>query len=152
MYFWRIEQLKTQMAARPLTDRETLPYLVIYSALMSAAWLIPVPSLNLWDIVTAIWGIALAVFGTIYIYRQNGGDRGNHFLQRYFALGWVVAIRWVAGFIPCALAFHGVIAFTGVYSESTTWYDFLFQGSAEAVLYWRIAHHVRDLATRTTQS
>lgn len=36
MYFWRVEELKTEMAARPLSEREALPYLVVFVALSTA--------------------------------------------------------------------------------------------------------------------
>ena len=83
MYFWRIEQLKTEMAARPLSEREALPYLVVFVALSSAVAYIPQTTQNLWDGVGTVWSVLLAVVGTIYIYRQNGGAGGQHFLQRY---------------------------------------------------------------------
>ena len=35
MYFFKIEPLKKQLRDRTLTDREALPYLLIFTALMS---------------------------------------------------------------------------------------------------------------------
>ena len=150
MYFWRIEQLKTEMAVRPLSEREAFPYLVVFVALSSAGAYIPQTTQNLWDGVGAVWSVLLAVVGTIYIYRQNGGASGQHFLQRYFAVGWVVAIRWLVVFILAAVVFYATLAAVGADTESTHWYDFLFLAVVEAVIYWRIGHHVRDLAQRTT--
>ena len=73
MYFWRIEKLKTQMAARPLSEREALPYLVVFVGLSAAVSYIPQTMSNVWDGLGAACSIALALVGTIYIYRQNGG-------------------------------------------------------------------------------
>jgi hypothetical protein len=150
MYFWRIEKLKTKMAARPLSEREALPYLVVFIALPSAVAYIPQTSQNLWDGLGEVWSDLLAVVGTIYIYRQNGGAGGQHFLQRFFAVGWVVCIRWLVVIILAAAAFYGTLAAVGADTESTHWYDFLLLAFVEAVIYWRIGHHVRDLAQRTT--
>lgn len=149
MYFWRIEKLKSEMAARPLSEREALPYLVVFVGLCAAVGYIPQSVANVWDGLGAFWSVALAVLGTIYIYRQNGGADGRHFLQRYFAIGWVVAIRWLAIVILAAVAFSALIEFLGNESEETTWYEFLFLAIVEIVVYWRIGHHVRDLAERT---
>jgi hypothetical protein len=149
MYFWRIEKLKRQMAARPLSEREVLPYLVVFVALSAAVGYIPQATRNVWDGLGAVWSILLAVVGSIYIYRQNGGPGGQHFLQRYFAVGWVVSLRWLVVFIGASVAFYGTLAAVGADTDNTHWYDFLFFAVAEAVIYWRIGHHVRDLASRT---
>ena len=150
MYFWRIEKLKTELVAHPLSERETLPYLVVFVGLSAAVGYIPQTMSNVWDGLGAAWSVALAVVATIYIYRQNGGAGGQHFLQRYFAIGWVVAIRWLVVFILATVAFYGTLAAVGADTESTHWYDFLFLAVVEAVIYWRIGYHVRDLAQRTT--
>lgn len=150
MYFWRIEKLKSEMAARPLSEREALPYLVVYVAFFAALSSIPDPIINVWDGLGAAWSIALAVFGTIYIYRQNGGANGQHFLQRYFAISWVVTIRWLVLVLFVAIAFFTFLAVLGKDAEETTWYDFLFFAAVEAIVYWRIGRHVRDLAQRTS--
>ena len=81
MYFWRIGNLKTELAARPLSEREALPYLVASMVVLTAATYIPQAEYTLWDYLTAAWSISLAAVGTIYIYRENGGARGRHFLQ-----------------------------------------------------------------------
>ena len=150
MYFWHIEKLKSEMAARPLSEREALPYLVVSVALNSAVAFIPQTTHNVWDGLGAASSVLLAVVGTIYIYRQNGGAEGQHFLQRYFAVGWVVSVRWFAVLILVTVAFYGTLAAVGADIESTHWYDFLFLAVVEAVIYWRIGHHVRDLVQRAT--
>lgn len=149
MYFWRIEKLKAQMAARPLSEREALPYLVVFVGLSAAVGYIPPTMSNVWDGLGAAWSVALAVVATIYIYCQNGGADGQHFLQRYFAIGWVVGIRWLVVIVLTTIAFIATLTALGLKTEHTTWYNFMFFAIAEAVVYWRIGHHVRDLANRT---
>jgi hypothetical protein len=104
---------------------------------------------NVWDVLGAVWSVLLAVLGSIYIYRQNGGAAGHHFLQRYLVVGLVVALRCVFVFVVAAFAFAGTLIALGADIETPHWYDFLFGAAFETVLYWRIGHHVRDLATRT---
>ncbi|MES2706821.1 MAG: hypothetical protein V4726_09490 [Verrucomicrobiota bacterium] len=149
MYFWRIEKLKTRMAARLLSEREELPYLVVTIALYSAAVCLPQTAQNFWDGLGAAWSVLLAVVGTIHIYRRNGGAAGRHFLQRYFAVGWVVTVRCLVVFILAGVAFYGTLTGMGVDAEDTQWYDFLFFAVVETALYWRIGWHVGDLAQRT---
>jgi hypothetical protein len=151
MYFWRIEKLKAQMAARPLSEREALPYLVVFIGLSAAVGYIPQTMSNVWDGLRAAWSVALAVVATIYIYRQNGGADGQHFLQRYFAIGWVVGIRWLVVLVLATIAFIATLTALGLETKHTTWYDFMFFAIGEVVVYWRIGHHVRDLANRTRE-
>jgi len=150
MYFWRIEKLKTQMAARPLTDREALPYLVVYVTLSAIVCCFPLAISNVWDALGGAWTAILAVIGTIYIYRQNGGADGQHFLQRYLAIGWVVTLRWLVVIVVCAIPIIVVVEVVGATMDATTWYEFFFIGIAETIIYWRIGHHVRDLSQRST--
>lgn len=49
MYFWRIEKLKSEMAARLLSQREELPYLVVYGALAALVMAVPATGFNFWD-------------------------------------------------------------------------------------------------------
>lgn len=149
MYFWRIEKLKRNMASRPLSERETLPYLVTFVALSSAALCLPQELANTRDYLGAVWTLLLAIFGTIYIYRRNGGAEGSHFLQRYFAIGWVVTVRWLVVTIPVVVAYYGVLVVAGDDLEETYWYEPLLFGLLELAVYWRIGHHVCDLAQRT---
>lgn len=149
MYFWRIEKLKQEMAARPLTERQALPYLVVYCALYSAAGFVSPELENHWDFAGAIWSLLIVILGTIHIYHQNGGNEGHHFLQRYFAIGWVVGLRWLAIWVVYLVAFYVLLGYFGPEVEGSQWYDFLGIALFETLIYWRIGCHVRDLAMRT---
>jgi hypothetical protein len=149
MYFWRIEQLKAKMALAPLSDREVLPYFVVFVALSAAVSYLPSTTYNIWDGLTGLFSVLLAIVSTVYIYHQNGGAAGQHFLQRYFALGWVVTLRWFGPILLAFIAYLTALEAAGVSSDSTTWHNVLFIVVAELVIYIRIAHHVRDLAQRT---
>ena len=149
MYFWRLEKLKAQLAGQPLSERQALPYLIVFVAMFTAVSYIPATVTNVWDRLGALWSVAMAVLGTIYIYRQNGGAEGQHFLQRYLAIGWVVGIRWLVIIALAMVEFIALLTALGADIGDTTWYEFLFVALAEAVVYWRIGYHVRDLAERT---
>ncbi len=150
MYFWRIDNLKSEMAARPLSDREVLPYLIAFVVLSAVVMSFPHAVFNTWDGLSAALSIFLAFAGTIYIYLKNGGNKGQHFLQRYFSIGWVVALRLCAVVFVCAIAFFALLefAFSKTITDATTWYEFLFYAVVEICYYWRIAHHVHDVSQR----
>ena len=100
MYFWNVTELKAKLRQAPVTDREAMPYLVVYSGFTAATLFSPVSDMNLQDVIAVLSVILASVLGPIYVYRQNGGAAGSQLLQRFFVLGWVVLIRVLAVFIP----------------------------------------------------
>lgn len=145
MYFWRIEELKARLAHGPLSEREVLPYLVLFAAIAYVAPFFPAESMNVWDYLGASWAAALAVGGTLYAFRRNGGRAGANFVQHYLAIGWVVGVRWVV-FLA---ALFVVYLFLVDPPQETTWHEALFFCIAELILWERIAHHIGDLAATT---
>lgn len=149
MYFWQIEELKRELIARPLTDRKVLPYLLIFLGSTGLLPVFPTESMNLWDYAGATWTLLLAIVGTIYLYRCNGGAAGIHFVQRYLSIGWVVAVRW--GVVVMA-AFVAMLFLIDTSAEETTPQVALFFIIAEVVLYERIGHHIRTVANPPLRS
>lgn len=157
MYFWRIEALKARLIQAPLSDREVLPYFVLTMAitwaLFAAYDLFPAGSTSLWSILGHGWSFVLVVVGTLYIYRQNGGSAGEHLLQRYLVIGWVVSIRWLTGILAVLGALTlAVMAIDDLYiPESPSWQEATVIGVLEALYYWRLGHHVSQVAHPETR-
>ena len=149
MYFWRIEDLKRDLITRPLTDREVLPYLLIFVGITALVPIFPMESMNLWDYAAAIWTLLLAVAGTLYAYQCNGAAAGLHFVQRYLAIGWVVAVRW--GVVVMA-AFVVLLFFVDSSGDETTPTYALFWMVAEVVFYERMGYHIRAVASTPLRS
>ena len=107
MYFLRYKSLKEKLRTRSLSDREALPYLVLFAGLAAVAYLLPnTEEFNTWDWIQGTLSVALAVGGVIYAYRQNGGRQGFDLIQKYVVLGWVVTVRCLLVFIPCGIALY----------------------------------------------
>jgi hypothetical protein len=143
MHFWRIEELKNKLKEKPLTEREALPYFLIYSALTTLVSILPTEETNFWDYVDVVSALIVTLAGTVYTFRCNGGTEGSHFLQRYFAIGWVVVLRWGVVVFPLFILVLGV-------TEETTWHDAVYFGVAAIVYYQRLGHHMRDVAASTS--
>ena len=139
------------MATRTLTDREVLPYVVVFNVLTSAALMLPTLSVNRWDVAGAICSILLAIVGTLYVYRHNNGAAGENFLQRWLVIGWVVAVRWAALLVAMLVVLFVIAELVGEISEDTTWYELLVFAFWELIFYGRLAHHVGDVAQRKAQ-
>ena len=145
MYFLRYQPLKDKLRARSMSDREALPYLIIFSGLAAAVYLFPTTlDYNLWDWIGGGLGIFLGIFGVIYSYVRNGGRQGFDLIQKYVVIGWVVTVRCGLGFIPCAVAFYYATETFGLSIDKTSWLDTLFYGGFEVILYQRIGRHIAD--------
>jgi hypothetical protein len=143
MKFWKLDKLKTQLRSEMLSELESLHYLVMYVVLTEFALYMPKGELNRWDYLEAVIALVCAVGGTVYVYRCNGGAQGVQFLQRYLAVGWVVAIRMMAWVLPLF-----VVLFLGLdlIKEETNWQMVLFWSLFFVALYVRTGHHVADIA------
>jgi hypothetical protein len=147
MYFWQIEKLKSLLVSRPLSEREVLHYAMWSSALVYLISSYPRTMNGIWDMAGAILGLVITVLGTIFIYRQNGGASGQHFLQRYVAIGWVVSIRWFVFVLVAAVLFGALLSMAGVsVTGQTTWQEFIFSAVMEVILFRNIGLHVRSVA------
>ncbi len=153
MYFWRIKQLKAEMIQQPLTDREVVPYLiaslVVIGLALAAASHLPATS-TLDDYFSVFNTVALGL-GTYYIYLQNQGANGQHLLQRYIVIGWVIGIRWlVAYLVGTFIITIGVYFSASLPIEASMVMLLIFNVIAVLVYYWLVGHHVRDVALRTS--
>lgn len=147
MFFWRITRLKERLAEAPLSPREELPYVIAYVVLSTGAMYIPYGDAQIPQAADGVAATAIAVAGTLYVYHQNGGADGRFFLQRYFALGWVIAVRFVAALLGIYVAYGVALAVAGAeYPDRTPWYETLFLWIAQVILFYRLGMHARDLS------
>jgi hypothetical protein len=142
MHVFNIRTLKATLKARALSSGEAVRYIAAQGALLS--WLfIPGDTTVDWMFLT---NPLLALAGTYYCYRCNGGADGIRLAERYLAIGWVVMCRGIA-FLLLPLAI-GLAAWTLATAG---------EGPDEAVLsttlvgllvlmYWRIGVHLADVA------
>jgi hypothetical protein len=142
MYFWRIEELKARLRKSPLREREVLPYLLIFLVVNELASLIPPSTMNFWDYAAVVCGAVLTIFGTMYVYKMNGGNEGSHFLRRYLSLGWVVVIRVVAFALPG----FAVLSLLFEQPRQTDAISFGYFAAVWILLYQQLGKHVRDVA------
>lgn len=146
MHIWRIEQLKDEIRERGMADDDVISYFVASMGLLGAAGALPLVLPGPWNWVQVGWNVLLGFAGTFYLYQANRGRMGQLFLQRFFALGWVIGIRWL---LACGLIFGPLVAgFLLVQGAPVLppWVYGLSWAGATVVFYWRIAVHLRDLS------
>ncbi len=143
MYFWNIDKLKSDFKQGSVTEKSILKYLIAYTIFLGVAML-PYGETNQFDLFSTVLMIPLSVFGILYAYACNGGDSGDNFIAKYFAIGWVVTIRFIVLLIPLAFIIGIVVATTGVeIPEETTLLDVFIESTITVFLFWRIAVHIK---------
>ena len=125
-------------------------YVAVQAAVV-AALVVPTPGQDLppwWHFLVSA---AVAVAGVYFCYNQNGGAGGERFAERYFSIGWVVAVR--VG-VTCVVigAITAIILFAILTPDPS---DDAGAGLIELVGYglmvvsfWRTGVHVGDVARR----
>lgn len=146
MYFIKYHPLKDQLRKRTITDREALPYFVIFTALTALVCGFPLThGFNSWDTVSVFMSTGLAIGGVMYAYLNNGGSRGYDLIQKYVVLGWVVSVRCILALIPLGIFLYLIGEFMGLIdSEATGWFDVAIIAIMEIILYQRIGRHIKD--------
>jgi hypothetical protein len=143
MYFWNINQLKSDFNEGVVTERSVLKYLIAYTILVGIV-MIPYGEVNQFDMFSSALMIPLSVFGILYAYTCNGGDSGNNFIAKYFAISWVITVRFIAYFIPLAFIIGIIVGASGAeIPEGTTLWDVFIEVTATVFLFWRIAVHIK---------
>src|SRR6266496_3563139 len=138
MYFWNIKALVASLSEQPLGELNSLKYLIASIVLFELPMLIPFGGRSIWETVSPILMAFISVIGTIYCYKKNGASGGTFFLQKYLAIGWVVAIRW----LPLLLGLFIMKSFISIsMSEGNlpptalTWHDTLLLAVMSMAIY-----------------
>lgn len=131
-----------------LSERASFAY---FWAIMGFDWLqftlgttTPTPGISPWSATSAWAAFAITVLGLPWLYRCNGGHRGQHFLQRYFPLSVTVGWKFVAlmavvqGLIP--LAWPNASPATLGWGSTAAW------ALINLAMVGRIGMHLRSLA------
>jgi hypothetical protein len=145
VYWWSIRGLKAQLTLGALPQPMAFRYAAAYATL-SAVGMLPGMGANRWDILDYIAGIVITLAGTIYCYRMNGGAGGAHFLDRYFALGFVAVIRLLPALVLITLAVIITQEVLGAVPAETTGVEATIGPLFMTAAYWRIGSHIRSVS------
>lgn len=145
MYFIKIKPLKEQLINRSMSDREALPYYLVFCACISVAgWVTMPPRTTDWHMINNWAGLLIVLGGTIFTFTKNGGKTGYDFIQKSIVLGWVITVRLVPLFL-CGIV--GVVLFKqgrGLPDNQTTWIDVVFVVVFMIIYYQRLGKHIQD--------
>jgi hypothetical protein len=147
---WRLEPLKRDLAAGHLPDRQMVQYIAVQAAVV-AALVVPTPGQDLppwWHFVVSA---AVAVAGVYFCYKMNGGAGGERFAERYFSIGWVVAVRvgvtsLVIGAITAMILF-AILTPEASAEQGALLIDLVGYGLM-VLSFWRTGVHIGDVVHR----
>lgn len=99
MYYWKVESLKEDIVNGAFTDKQLIPYMVLYVGLyalsMEITGYLPYEHVNNWTYILSVLSVLIPITGTIYAYKCNGGSNGKNFASKYFSIGFVVSVRFL---------------------------------------------------------
>lgn len=153
MYFVRYDPLKEKLRSRTLSDREALPYLMVFSVLSMLTFVLPMcGEFNTWDWIDGGLSVLLVIGGVFYAYVRNGADQGFDFIQKYTVLGWVTVVRCVLVFMPIVIVTYIVADLLSLTTEETGWFDVFVGAIFQVILYQRISRHIADTRLAPTSA
>ena len=154
MRFFSISKLKTDISSGGLPQKEVLHYSMATWICVCLSVIPSGPNLTAATLLFWIIYLALNVFGLSSAYRANGGADGIRFLDKLFAVGWVVGIRGIVlVLIPLFLiSILALVVLTSLPGSSDAGLELLSESISMVIvliyLAWawlRIAFHLRQL-------
>ena len=94
-------------------DDEIGAYFLAAMIFAAVFCLLPSGEWTRWDFLEALADIAITVLGIHYLKSNNGNTFGNDFLNKYFALGWVVGVRVSLFAIPAWVVIYATLSIMG---------------------------------------
>lgn len=167
MYFWKINKLKELLANRNLTSKEAVFYYIFTFAFVNIINSLSQLSHSnnyLRVFVELLISLLITVYGTIFLYNKNGGASGKYFLERSFALGWVVCIRCFVIGIPILIfsifILTIVLAIIGNLFLNIHIEEIFIQSISDIIaviasyllaiiIFWRTGIHIQDVADKS---
>lgn len=149
MYFFAQKAVKSKFLQSGFSDRESLPYFVVFIGLYSLAFVPNTSTPNIWDYLASAISFALAVLSTLLLYKANGGSDGTQFIQKYVILGWVLALRALIALLPATiLLFLLGVGLNLIDLEATGPFDAAVFTTIELLFWAYFYFHFSDLRKR----
>ncbi|HVK54955.1 MAG TPA: hypothetical protein VM532_07990 [Burkholderiales bacterium] len=146
--FWSIERLKRQLIGQEISVVQEFIYLllVLLIQFVNGMLLAPDPTDTLSDVFFRWFSIGGTFIGTVFAFLRNGGPKGREFQKRFFALYWILTIRFLLiGFFPIVLWAYGSVAIN-LTDEVSRWSETILFASLQLVFYWRLSFHIASVA------
>jgi len=152
MYLIRYQPLKKQLRERTFTDRDGLPYYILFIVSTTLFLGVTKKSPGGINALSACINTAISILGIIYSYKKNGGKTGFDFMQKSIVLGWVVFFRLLPFLILSVFACVFVKKTLGYPLESKSWVNIVNSSLLLVIYYQRLGRHILDTIGQTLES
>ncbi|RUO26560.1 hypothetical protein CWE09_07590 [Aliidiomarina minuta] len=144
MYFWNIKNVREELATGKISERNAFKYFIAH-ALWLSVLLIPSSEEYKPDSWILIVWVVITIGGLFYVRHGNGGYEGENFFTRFFAIAWVMEVKFFALMLLLALAgvFYEGATDSDVRADFPVTYGLLGLGIYGVLFYWRIGVHMR---------
>lgn len=105
--------LVEKFRAGTFKDDEIGPYFFASMILTSASWFLAYGEPTRWDFVETLANVAITILGIHYLKSKNGDTFGNGFVNKYFALGWVISVRLFLFALPAMVMVYAILSIMG---------------------------------------
>ena len=112
MYFINIKQLKKDIIEKRFSEKDRFIYILVFimlDTIFLELTFLPITEPNyepsIIDYASSIMTILVTFLGTYFIYKANGGVKGDDFAGKYFSLTWVRSIQFLLFFFPAIIIF-----------------------------------------------
>ncbi len=93
MYFLSSKTLIKRLRTNDFKDFEVAPYFLASMLLQALSMFSAFSYRDPWNITAGILVLFITYGGIMHVRNKNGGTFGNGYLNKWFTLGWVTAVR-----------------------------------------------------------
>ena len=150
MYMWKIDKLNQQLVSSKLSEPDAFKYITANTILYSLA-MIEYTTPTEYDTYKGILGVFLSIIGVWFIYKCNGGEYGNSFIERYISISWVVFVSFTILFLlPVVIAMIAVQElYMGGMADQTTGMDMALIIISEIMYFLWLSKHINYVAKQS---
>ena len=121
MYFWRINNLISDLGSGRIAERQKMYYYLAGSllSLLSIAVSLLLPAMpNIYTVLNILLSLLLTAAGILLCFEANARGDGEEFLTRMVCLSWVINIRLLSVLIPLYIAYGIYLSMSGASGEA----------------------------------
>ena len=161
MYFWNTKKLSEELANNEVTETEKFKYFlgtnILYTFFVYYA-LFSISQVNTFFILEFFVVLLIVIYGSLRVYRNNGGSKGVILLERVVCLGFPLTIKitvlvWGVSFIYQWLGLDFYNTFNIEDTEKVHYMIFFILAVlAQYLFFWRMWVHIGNVAILSNAS
>ena len=152
MYWWNIRRLRDQLVQGPLPEPMAFRYVMGNVLLWAISFVPGDTTVNRWGVLAYLCWVLLTGAGTYYCYRMNAAAQGRHFMERYFALSFVVGVRLLPWLFAVLIALAILSPQPLAEPIETTPISIAVTVGFSLLVYWRLGVHMHSLRSPNTEA